>query len=549
MSQVSERSPSPLKRYNTANEMVEDVFATFAERPAFTYAGQCHTFREIDLLARQFAVYLQCHLGLVPGDVIALQLPNITQYPVAVYGAIRAGLVIVNINPLYTPHELEHQLVDSGAKVLVVLANVAAAAAQVVPNTQVKTVIVTEFADLMPWPKRPIINFIVRHVKKMVPATHFAQQVNFNKALSLGLQGELTPVQRQPSDILCLQYTGGTTGRAKGAMLSHFNVCSNSWQVLERNPHLTAEACEKFAALLPLYHIYAFCLHAFGAFSIGAHNILIPNPRDIPAVVKAFAHTPPTVVIALNTLFKALSLNEEFRRLDFSRLHATTSGGMALTQDAAIAWKNITGCEICAGYGLTETSPVVSANVPTSNQLTTVGRPLTETQVKLVNAQGEDVAPGEEGELCVKGPQVMLGYWQQPEETAKVMLPGGWLKTGDIAEIQPDGHIKIVDRKKDMILVSGFNVYPNEVEDVLSSYPGVIEAAVIGVPDEKSGEAVKAFLVMKEPCSEEEIRKHCKQFLTGYKIPKYIEFRQTLPKSNVGKILRRELRSEIKSAA
>jgi long-chain acyl-CoA synthetase len=546
---VSERSPSPLKRYNTANEMVEDVFATFAERPAFTYAGQCHTFREIDLLARQFAVYLQCHLGLVPGDVIALQLPNITQYPVAVYGAIRAGLVIVNINPLYTPHELEHQLVDSGAKVLVVLANVAAAAAQVVPNTQVKTVIVTEFADLMPWPKRPIINFIVRHVKKMVPATHFAQQVNFNQALSLGLQGELTPVQRQPSDILCLQYTGGTTGRAKGAMLSHFNVCSNSWQVLERNPHLTAEACEKFAALLPLYHIYAFCLHAFGAFSIGAHNILIPNPRDIPAVVKAFAHTPPTVVIALNTLFKALSLNEEFRRLDFSRLHATTSGGMALTQDAAIAWKNITGCEICAGYGLTETSPVVSANVPTSNQLTTVGRPLIETQVKLVNAQGEDVAPGEEGELCVKGPQVMLGYWQQPEETAKVMLPGGWLKTGDIAEIQPDGHIKIVDRKKDMILVSGFNVYPNELEDVLSSYPGVIEAAVIGVPDEKSGEAVKAFLVMKESCSEEEIREHCKQFLTGYKIPKYIEFRQTLPKSNVGKILRRELRSEIKSAA
>lgn len=549
MSQVSERSPSPLKRYNTANEMVEDVFATFAERPAFTYAGQCHTFREIDLLARQFAVYLQCHLGLAPGDVIALQLPNITQYPVAVYGAIRAGLVIVNINPLYTPHELEHQLVDSGAKVLVVLANVAAAAAQVVPNTQVKTVIVTEFADLMPWPKRPIINFIVRHVKKMVPATHFAQQVNFNQALSLGLQGELTPVQRQPSDILCLQYTGGTTGRAKGAMLSHFNVCSNSWQVLERNPHLTAEACEKFAALLPLYHIYAFCLHAFGAFSIGAHNILIPNPRDIPAVVKAFAHTPPTVVIALNTLFKALSLNEEFRRLDFSRLHATTSGGMALTQDAAIAWKNITGCEICAGYGLTETSPVVSANVPTSNQLTTVGRPLIETQVKLVNAQGEDVAPGEEGELCVKGPQVMLGYWQQPEETAKVMLPGGWLKTGDIAEIQPDGHIKIVDRKKDMILVSGFNVYPNELEDVLSSYPGVIEAAVIGVPDEKSGEAVKAFLVMKEPCSEEEIRTHCKQFLTGYKIPKYIEFRQTLPKSNVGKILRRELRSEIKTAA
>lgn len=549
MSQVSERSPSPLKRYNTANEMVEDVLATYAERPAFTYAGQRHTYGDIDRLARQFAVYLQSHLGLVPGDVIAMQLPNITQYPVAIYGAIRAGLVIVNINPLYTPHELEHQLIDSGAKVLVVLANVAAAAAQVVPNTQVKTVIVTEFADLMPWPKRPLINFIVRHVKKLVPVAHFADQVQFNQALALGARGELMPVQRQPEDILCLQYTGGTTGRAKGAMLSHFNVCSNSWQVLERNPHLSAAAGEIFATILPLYHIYAFCLHVFGAFSLGAHNVLIPNPRDIPAVVKAFAHTPPTVVIALNTLFKALSLNADFQRLDFSRLHATTSGGMALTHDAAIAWKNITGCDICAGYGLTETSPVVSANVPSSNQLTTVGQPLIETQVKLVDAQGNDVPPGQEGELCVKGPQVMLGYWQQPEETAKVMLPGGWLKTGDIAEIQPDGHIKIVDRKKDMILVSGFNVYPNELEDVLCSFPGVLEAAVVGVPDEKSGEAVKAYLVMKEPCAEEDIRKHCKQFLTAYKIPKYIEFRHSLPKSNVGKILRRELRSDVKSAA
>ncbi len=549
MSQVSERSPSPLKRYNTAIDMVEDVLATYAQRPAFTYAGQCHTFAQIDALSRQFAIYLQCHLGLVPGDVIALQLPNITQYPVAIYGAIRAGLVLVNINPLYTPHELEHQLVDSGAKVLVVLANVAAAAAQVVPNTAVRRVIVTEFADLMPWPKRPIINFIIRHVKKLVPPVHFEDQVDFSHALALGLKGEFTPVARRPEDILCLQYTGGTTGRAKGAMLSHFNVCSNSWQVLERNPHLTAEACEVFASILPLYHIYAFCLHVFGAFSLGAHNVLIPNPRDIPAVVKAFAHTPPTVVIALNTLFKALSMNEQFARLDFSRLHATTSGGMALTQDAAIAWKNITGCDICAGYGLTESSPVVSANVPTSNQTTTVGQPLIETQVKLVDAQGNQVPPGQEGELCVKGPQVMLGYWQQPEETAKVMLPGGWLKTGDIAEIQPDGHIKIVDRKKDMILVSGFNVYPNELEDVLSLFPGVLEAAVIGVPDEKSGEAVKAFLVMKEPCSEEAIRTHCKQYLTAYKIPKFIEFRQTLPKSNVGKILRRELRSDVKSAA
>ncbi|MEY4590390.1 MAG: hypothetical protein RL497_2466 [Pseudomonadota bacterium] len=537
----SDHSP---KRYRTANAMIDDIFKTHAGRLAFTYAGQQHTYADIDVLSRQFAVYLQQHLGLLPGDVIAFQLPNITQYPVALFGAIRAGLVLVNINPLYTPHELEHQLNDSGAKVLVVLANVGAAASQVVQNTQVKTVIVTEFADLMPWPKRPIINFIVRHVKKLVPKLHFPKSITFNQALALGASGTLTPVIKQPEDLLCLQYTGGTTGRAKGAMLSHFNLCSNSWQVLERNPHLSEKNSEIFATVLPLYHIYAFCLHLFGGFSLGAHNVLIPNPRDIPAVVKALKHTPPTVFIGLNTLFKALSLNTQFQQLNFSRLQASTSGGMALTQDAAIAWKNITGCSICPGYGLTEASPVVSANAPDSNQTTTVGRPLIETQIKLVDADGNELPPGEEGELCVKGPQVMSAYWQQAEETAKVFLPGGWLKTGDIALIQADGHIKIVDRKKDMIIVSGFNVYPNEVEDVLCNHPHVIEAAVVGIVDDKSGEAVKAFLVMQQPCTEEEIRHHCKQYLTAYKIPKYIEFRTALPKSNVGKILRRALRSD-----
>lgn len=536
--------PTVLKRYSTANEMVEDVFSLYPERIAFTYAGQSHTYAQIDTLSRQFAIYLQHHLRLAPGDVIAFQLPNITQYPVAVFGAIRAGLVLVNINPLYTPNELEHQLNDSGAKVLVVLANVAATAAQVVPKTQVKTVVVTEFADLMPWPKRPIINFIVRRIKKLVPEAHFPQQVDFNSALALGKSGELMPVIKQPNDLLCLQYTGGTTGRAKGAMLSHFNLCSNSWQVLERNIHLAAENSEIFATVLPIYHIYAFCLHLFGGFSLGAHNLLIPNPRDIPAVVQALALTPPTVFIALNTIFKALSLNPQFQKLDFSRLHATTSGGMALTQDAAIAWKNITGTAICAGYGLTEASPVVCCNIPTGNQTTSVGRALIETQVKLVDIDGREVPAGEAGELCVKGPQVMSGYWQQPEETAKVFLDDGWLKTGDIALIKEDGHITIVDRKKDMILVSGFNVYPNEVEDVLCSFPCVVEAAVVGVADEKSGEAVKAYLVVKEPCTEADIRRHCKQFLTAYKIPRYIEFRDVLPKSNVGKILRRELRHE-----
>lgn len=533
----------PLKRYTTALEMVEDVFANHGHRKAFTYAGVSHTFAEIDTLSRQFAVFLQQELRLIPGDAIAFQMPNITQYPVAVYGAIRAGLIIVNINPLYTPTELEHQLNDSGAKALVVLANVAAAAAQVVPKTQVKTVIVTEFADLMPWPKRPIINFIVRRIKKMVPEAYFPTQISFTAALALGKLGTLTAVQKKPEDVLCLQYTGGTTGRAKGAMLSHHNLCSNSWQVLERNQHLRTRHGEVFAAVLPVYHIYAFCLHLFGGFSLAAHNVLIPNPRDIPAVVTAFAHTPPTVIIALNTIFKALTLNAQFKQLDFSNLRATTSGGMALTQDAASAWEKITGCPICPGYGLTEASPVISCNIPEGNQTTTVGRALIDTELLLVDANGEPVAEGEAGELCVKGPQVMSGYFNQPEETAKVFLSGGWLRTGDIAQITPDGHVKIIDRKKDMIIVSGFNVYPNEVEDVLNSFPGVLEAAVIGINDEKSGEAVKAFLVVKTPCSEEDIRRHCKQFLTAYKIPRYIEFRESLPKSNVGKILRRELRA------
>jgi long-chain acyl-CoA synthetase len=531
-------------RYSTLNTLLEQSFARFAERPAFTCAGHTLSYAEVDQLSRQFAVFLRQHLQLQPGDRIALQLPNVNQYPVVIYGALRAGLVVVNTNPLYTPRELEYQLNDSGAKVLVVLANVAHTAAEVIKKTAVEQVVVTEFADLMPWPKRTLINFLVRHVKKMVKPYHFERPLSLLQALRLGADGSLPALNAAPQDLACLQYTGGTTGVAKGAMLTHDNICSNAWQVLTHNSHLTTDAREVFATPLPLYHIYAFCLHAVAALSIGGHNLLIPNPRDIPATVKALASQRFSVFVGLNTLFKALCRDEAFARLDFSALKSTPSGGMALTSDAAAAWKKITGCEVCEGYGLTETSPVVTSNRPGSNQPGTIGTLLPETQAKVVNTSGETLPAGEPGELCVKGPQVMLGYWQKPAETAKVFDVAGWLKTGDIAIMQEDGFIKLVDRKKDMVIVSGFNVYPNELEDVLCQHPDILEAAVVGVPDEQTGEAVKAFLVAKPGLTQEAVMAYCREQFTAYKKPKYIEFRTSLPKSNVGKILRRELRDE-----
>ncbi len=538
-----------LNNNRTIIETLQQPFKQYAGNDAYTCMGQTLTFADIDRLSAQFAHYLQARTNLVPGDRIALQMPNILQYPVALYGAMRAGLVIVNTNPLYTAREIKHQLNDSGAKAMVVLANIAANAAKVIEETAVEQVIVTEVADLHPPVKRVLLNAAVKHLKKMVPAFSFPQQISWREALAAGSAGQWQPVARDPHDIALLQYTGGTTGVAKGAMLTHYNLVSNMEQVLLHVQETLEKGTDVFAAPLPLYHIYAFNLHCIGLASIGAHSILIPNPRDIPSVVKALRGHRITGFAGLNTLFNALVRDPGFRQLDFSRMRITSSGGMALTEDAATQWKGVTGIEPAEGYGLTETSPTVSSNPPNAIQRGTVGTPLPQTELKVIDAQGEALPAGQPGELCVRGPQVMKGYWQRPEATAEVLDGDGWLKTGDIAVLQEDGYLRIVDRKKDMIVVSGFNVYPNEIEDIVCQHPAVVEAAAIGVSDAGSGEAVKLFVVVSDAAVDAEvIRAFCRENLTGYKVPKFIEFSDELPKSNVGKILRRELKEREKQA-
>jgi len=526
-----------------------DVFssacAKFGDRPAFTCLGQTLSIAEIDRLSGRFASYLQHHTDLEPGDRIAVQLPNILQYPVVIFGALRAGLVIVNTNPLYTHRELKHQLNDSGAKAMVVLANIADTAAQVIAETGVKQVIVTEIADLHSALKRVLINSVAKYIKKMVPEFSFANQVNFRDAMSKGAQQPHQDVQRKPDDVAVLQYTGGTTGVAKGAMLTNCNLVANMEQVREALGDSMKEGEELYVAPLPLYHIYAFTIHCMCLFSTGSHSLLIPNPRDIPAFVKTLKGVRFTGFAGLNTLFNGLMRNPEFAELDFSKLHTTASGGMALTRDTAKRWEQMTGCVVTEGYGMTETSPVVSFNPADAVQLGTVGLPVPATEVKVVDENGNDLPNNSPGELCVRGPQVMKGYWERPEATADTIDSDGWLHTGDMAVIQDDGYIKIVDRKKDMIIVSGFNVYPNEIEDVVSAHDKVAEAAAIGIPNEKSGEQVKLFVVKADPSlTEEEVVAYCRENMTAYKVPKQVEFREDLPKTNVGKILRRELRDE-----
>lgn len=529
------------------NRMIVDVFAEacqkYADSPAFTCLNHTITYRELDHLSARFAAYLQHHTTLEPGDRIAVQLPNVLQYPVAVFGALRAGLIVVNTNPLYTASELEHQLTDSGAKALVVLANVAAHAAQVVEKTPVEKVILTEIADLHPPLRRTLINFAVKYIKKMVPPFSFKSSVRFNQVLSSVSANDWQPVTGTPDDVAVLQYTGGTTGVAKGAMLTHRNLVANMLQVNLHMSDIFKENQDLFVAPLPLYHIYAYTIHCMCAFSLGNHNLLIPNPRDIPGFVKTLKGVPFTCFVGLNTLFNALMRNRDFCALDFSRLRCTSSGGMALTHDSAKRWEKITGVPISEGYGLTETSPVVCVNPRYRIKLGTVGLPVPETEVKVIDEQGESLPVGEAGELCVRGPQVMKGYWQRPEATAEVLDDDGWLKTGDVATIDEDGYVKIVDRKKDMINVSGFKVFPNEVEDVLSEHPDIVEVAVVGADDEESGEVVKAFVVSSNPSlTEKDVRDFARQSLTGYKVPHSVEFRDELPKSNVGKVLRRKLK-------
>ncbi len=534
-----------MDQHETISELFAAVCQRYGDLPAFTCLGKTITFAELDGLSRDFAAYLQHHTTLAPGDRLAVQLPNLLQYPVVLYGALRAGVVIVNTNPLYTGRELEHQLHDSGAKVLVVLANLSKAAEEVIDKTDIQHVIVTEVGDMHDFPKRHIINGVLRYIKKEVPDCHFPSTVKFRRALQLGRRDDFNDVPRSANDLAFLQYTGGTTGVAKGAMLSQANLISDMRQILDFWGDSLQGGKENFLAPLPLYHIYGFTMHCMVLFAIGCQSVLIPNPRDIDNVVKSFQKNVLTGMVGLNTLFVALARHSEFKKLDFSSLRITTSGGMALAEDTAKTWYELTNTQVVEGYGLTETSPVVTSNDPKNPLIGTIGVALPETQLKVIDAEGNTLPSGEAGELCVRGPQVMLGYWQRPKDTADVITGNGWLLTGDIATIDDQGYVRIVDRKKDMIIVSGFNVYPNEVENVLVSHPDIVEAAVIGVPDANSGEAVKAFIVRTEDSDIEdtEVKAFCKKSLTAYKVPRLYEFRDDLPKSNVGKVLRRELRN------
>ncbi|WP_098421665.1 MULTISPECIES: AMP-binding protein [unclassified Marinobacter] len=534
-----------LAKYSSMVDVFNQAVTKYADRPAVSAVGVTLSYKDLDVQSRNFAAWLQNKTDLKPGDRIAVQMPNVCQYLVVTFGAMRAGLIVVNTNPLYTPREMEHQFNDSGAKALVVLANMAANAEKVLPNTSIEHVILTEVADLHSTFKRTLMNAVVKHVKKMVPAYNLPQAHKLPAVLAAGAREKFTPVECKQDDIAVLQYTGGTTGVAKGAMLTHGNLVANLLQIRPMLEDNIIEGREVVIAPLPLYHIYSFTLNCGTMLEAGAHNVLIPNPRDIDAFVKELQNHQFTAFLGLNTLFVALCNNEEFCKLDFSHLKLTASGGMALTSKAAKTWKQVTGCEVCEGYGMTETSPVVSFNPVSAIQLGTIGLPLPGTLLKTVDDDNNETPFGERGELCVKGPQVMRGYWQRPDDTRKSMTDDGYLRTGDIAVIQKDGYIRIVDRKKDMIIVSGFNVFPNEVEDVISGHPNVLECAAVGIPDEKSGEAVKVYLVAsKDGVTAGELKEFCRERLTAYKVPRHFEFRTELPKTNVGKVLRRELRDE-----
>ncbi|AKF50255.1 MULTISPECIES: long-chain-fatty-acid--CoA ligase FadD1 [Pseudomonas] len=532
--------------YPNVQAVLKQSCQRFADKPAFSNLGKTITYGELYELSGAFAAWIQQHTDLQPGDRIAVQLPNVLQYPIAVFGAIRAGLIVVNTNPLYTAREMEHQFNDSGAKALVCLANMAHLAEKVVPKTQIRQVIVTEVADMLSPFKRLLINSVIKYVKKMVPAYHLPKAVKFNDVLGKGRGQPVTEVSPGSADVAVLQYTGGTTGVAKGAMLTHRNLIANMLQCRALMASNLGEGCEIIITPLPLYHIYAFTFHCMAMMLLGNHNILISNPRDLPAMVKELSKWKFSGFVGLNTLFVALCNSEGFRNLDFSALKVTLSGGMALQQAAAERWKQVTGCQVCEGYGMTETSPVATVNPSQYVQMGSIGIPVPSTLCKVIDDAGNELAFGETGELCIKGPQVMKGYWQRQEATDEMIDSEGWLKTGDIAIIQPDGYIRIVDRKKDMILISGFNVYPNELEDVLATLPGVLQCAAIGVPDEKSGETIKVFVVAKPgvTLTKDKVMEHMRANLTGYKVPRSVEFRDVLPTTNVGKILRRELRDE-----
>ncbi|AXA24016.1 long-chain-fatty-acid--CoA ligase FadD2 [Pseudomonas putida] len=537
--------------YKSVVEVFERSCKRFADRPAFSNLGVTLSYAELERHSAAFAAWLQQHTDLKPGDRIAVQMPNVLQYPIAVFGAMRAGLIVVNTNPLYTEREMRHQFKDSGARALVYLNMFGQRVQTVLPDTGIEYLIEAKMGDLLPAAKGWLVNTVVDKLKKKVPAYRLPQAVSFKQVLREGRELTYKPVVQTLEDVAVLQYTGGTTGLAKGAMLTHGNLVANMLQVLacfaQHGPDgqpLIKEGQEVMIAPLPLYHIYAFTANCMCMMVTGNHNVLITNPRDIPGFIKELGKWRFSALLGLNTLFVALMDNPGFKSLDFSALKVTNSGGTALVKATAERWESLTGCRIVEGYGLTETSPVASTN-PYGQlaRLGTVGIPVVGTAFKVIDDDGNEMPLGERGELCIKGPQVMKGYWQQPEATAQALDADGWFKTGDIAVIDPDGFTRIVDRKKDMIIVSGFNVYPNEIEDVVMGHPQVASCAVIGVPDERSGEAVKLFVVPRAGgVSVEELKTFCKANFTGYKVPKHIVLRDSLPMTPVGKILRRELR-------
>jgi long-chain acyl-CoA synthetase len=532
-------------------ELLEQGLRQHAARDAYAYMDRRYTFADIDRYSTAFAAWLQ-QQGLTPGARVAIMLPNVVQYPIALAGVLRAGYVVVNVNPLYTPRELEHQLVDSGAEVIVVLENFAATLQAVIARTQVRHVVVTSLGEMLGFAKRTIVDFAVRRVKKLVPPYALpGHVVRFREALAAGAQRKLVPVSVGSRDVAFLQYTGGTTGVSKGATLTHGNIVANvlqleAWMVPALRDTTRGPVPEQFVYIcaLPLYHVFALVVNCLFGMRLGSLNVLIANPRDIPGLVRELSRHRFHVLPGVNTLYNALADNEEFRKLDFSSLRVANGGGMAVQKAVSDKWQSITGVPIIEGYGLSETSPVATSNPLTNREFNgTIGLPLPATDIAILDDAGHALPPGQVGEISIRGPQVMAGYWNRPDETAKVMTADGFFRSGDLGVMDERGYVRIVDRKKDMILVSGFNVYPNEIESVIATHPGVVECAAIGVSDERSGEAVKVFVVRRDPAlTKEQLLEFCRENLTAYKKPKYVEFRDELPKTNVGKILRRALR-------
>ncbi len=530
--------------YRSLVEMFQETFEKYRKLPAFACMGKELTYGEVDKMSSAFGAYLQSR-GLHPGDKIAIMMPNLLQYPIALFGALRAGLVVVNTNPLYTPREMKHQFVDSGAKAIVIAENFASNLQKVLGDTEIETVIMASIGEMLGFPKKQIVNFVVRTVKGMVPKYDIPNTVTFNYALEQGKKFTLTPYEGQPDDVILLQYTGGTTGVSKGAMLTNRNLVANMQQIHAWAGPYLKEREEIALCPLPLYHIFAFTVNLLAMMSFGALSVLVTNARDLPSVIKAMKSYRVSLTTGVNTLFNALVHHKDFQTVDFSPLKISFGGGMAVQRPVAEQWQRVTGCFLAEGYGMTEASPVVTANpLDGTGRIGTIGVPVPSTDVRIVDNQGNILGPDGVGEIQVQGPQVMKGYYNRPDETAKT-IKDGWLCTGDIGKMTQDGFFQIVDRKKDMILVSGFNVFPNEIEEVIAAHPKVLEVAAIGVSDDKSGEVVKVFIVKKDnSLKKEEIISYCRENMTGYKVPKQVEFRDELPKTNVGKILRRALRED-----